>query len=83
MTAVQHPSRRQAEPERGRAMKLLTAPASPFGRKVKIVAIEKGVLDRIDIVAVATTPAAPNEGLACDNPLAKIPTLVQDDGHSL
>ncbi len=64
-------------------MKLLTAPASPFGRKVKIVAIEKGVLDRIEIVPVATTPAAPNEGLARDNPLAKIPTLVQDDGRSL
>jgi glutathione S-transferase len=64
-------------------MKLLTAPASPFGRKVKIVAIEKGVLDRIDIVAVATTPAAPNEGLARDNPLAKIPTLVHEDGRSL
>jgi len=64
-------------------MKLLTAPASPFGRKVKIVAIEKGVLDRIEIVPVTTTPAAPNEGLARDNPLAKIPTLVQDDGHSL
>ena len=64
-------------------MKLLTAPASPFGRKVKIVAIEKGVLDRIEIVPVATTPAAPNEGLARDNPLAKIPTLVLDDGRSL
>lgn len=64
-------------------MKLLTAPASPFGRKVKIVAIEKGVLDRIEVVAVATTPAAPNETLARDNPLAKIPTLVLDDGRAL
>jgi glutathione S-transferase len=64
-------------------MKLLTAPASPFGRKVKIVAIEKGVLDRIEVVAVATTPAAPNEALARDNPLAKIPTLVLDDGRAL
>ena len=64
-------------------MKLLTAPASPFGRKVKIVAIEKGVLDRIEVVAIATTPAAPNEALARDNPLAKIPTLVLDDGRAL
>ena len=64
-------------------MKLLTAPASPFGRKVKIVAIEKGVLDRIEFVAMATTPAAPNEQLARDNPLAKIPTLVLEDGRSL
>jgi len=64
-------------------MKLLSAPASPFGRKVKIVAIEKGLLDRIEIVAIPTTPAAPNEQLARDNPLAKIPTLVLDDGRSL
>ena len=64
-------------------MKLLSAPASPFGRKVKIVAIEKGLLDRIEIVATPTTPAAPNEQLARDNPLAKIPTLVLGDGRSL
>jgi glutathione S-transferase len=64
-------------------MKLLTAPASPFGRKVKIVAIEKGVLDRIELVMVPTTPAAPNEELSRDNPLIKIPTLVLDDGRSI
>jgi glutathione S-transferase len=64
-------------------MKLLTAPASPFGRKVKVVAIEKGVTEMMAFVAVATTPPTPNEQLSRDNPLAKIPTLVLDDGRSL
>ena len=64
-------------------MKLLSAPASPFGRKVKIVAIEKGVMDKIEYVAMATAPSAPSETLARDNPLIKIPTLVLDDGRSL
>ena len=40
-------------------MKLLSAPASPFGRKVKIVAIEKGMMDTIEYVAMATAPSAP------------------------
>ena len=64
-------------------MKLLSAPASPFGRKVKIVAIEKGMMDKIEYVAMATAPSAPSETLARDNPLIKIPTLVLDDGRSL
>ena len=64
-------------------MKLLSASASPFGRKVKVVAIEKGVMDRIEVVAMSTAPSAPNEALARDNPLIKIPTLVLDDGRSL
>jgi glutathione S-transferase len=83
MTGSRQDSRRNAARKRGTRMKLLSAPASPFGRKVKIVAIEKGLLDRIEIVAMPTTPAAPNEELARDNPLAKIPTLVLPDGRSL
>ena len=64
-------------------MKLLTASASPFGRKVKVVAIEKGLMDQIEIVMVATTPATPNEQLARENPLIKIPTLLRDDGRPI
>ena len=64
-------------------MKLLTASASPFGRKVKVVAIEKGLMDRIELVMLATGPAAPNEELARENPLAKIPTLLPDTGRPI
>ncbi len=64
-------------------MKLLTASASPFGRKVKIVAIEKGLMDRIELVMMATVPSTPNEQLARDNPLIKIPTLVPEGGRPI
>jgi glutathione S-transferase len=64
-------------------MKLLTASASPFGRKVKVVAIEKGLIDRIELVMMATAPSTPNEQLARDNPLIKIPTLLREDGRPI
>jgi glutathione S-transferase len=61
-------------------MKLLTASPSPFGRKVKVVAIEKGLMDRIEVVMISTAPSAPNEQLARENPLIKIPTLLPEGG---
>jgi glutathione S-transferase len=62
-------------------LKLRTAPASPFGRKVRIVAIETGLIDRIAIVG--TDPADTTSGLERENPLSKIPTLVLPDGRAL
>jgi glutathione S-transferase len=64
-------------------MKLFSSPSTPFGRKVEVVAIEKQLLDSIEVVATPTSPMAPNEGLARVNPLMKIPTLILDDGHVL
>ena len=64
-------------------MKLLTSSASPFGRKVKVVAIEKGLLERIEIVMLSTSPSAPNEQLARENPLIKIPTLLPEGGRPI
>lgn len=60
---------------------LRSSPASPFGRKVKMAAIELGLLDRIEIVAADTTD--PAEPLRQQNPLGKIPTLVLEDGTTL
>jgi glutathione S-transferase len=64
-------------------MKLHSSSATPFGRKVEVVAIEKGLTDRIEIIATSTSPTAPHEALARVNPLIKIPTLIQDDGRAL
>lgn len=64
-------------------MKLLTASPSPFGRKVKVVAIEKGLMERIEIVMLSTSPSAPNEQLARENPLIKIPTLLPEGGRPI
>jgi glutathione S-transferase len=56
-------------------MKLLGAPASPFVRKVRVLAIELGLA--LDLEAVST---ATSVELVQANPLAKIPTLIRDDG---
>ncbi|WP_293806249.1 glutathione S-transferase [uncultured Bosea sp.] len=60
---------------------LRSSPASPFGRKVKMAAIELGLMDRIEIVAADTND--PSEVLRQQNPLGKIPTLVLEDGTTL
>ena len=60
---------------------LRSSPASPFGRKVKMAALELGLMDKIEIVAADTTD--PNEVLREQNPLGKIPTLVLEDGMTL
>jgi glutathione S-transferase len=64
-------------------MKLFSSSATPFGRKVEVVAIEKGLIDGIEVVATSTSPMAPHEGLARVNPLIKIPALILDDGRAL
>lgn len=60
---------------------LRSSPASPFGRKVKLAALELGLMDRIEIVAADTTD--PSEPLRQQNPLGKIPTLILEDGTTL
>lgn len=60
---------------------LRSSPASPFGRKVKIVALELGLMDKVEVVATDTTD--PNDALRQQNPLGKIPTLVLEDGTTL
>jgi glutathione S-transferase len=57
---------------------LRSSPASPFGRKVKIVAYELDLMDRIEIVTADTMD--PDEVLRQQNPLGKIPALILEDG---
>ena len=58
-------------------MKVLSSPASPFGRKVKVTAIMKGLTDQITF---ETTTA---DAAGSVNPLAKIPALITDDGAAI
>lgn len=60
-------------------MKLRTSPASPYGRKVQVVAIETGLEGRIEVLP--TSPKEPD--LRDQNPLGKIPALITDDGQVL
>lgn len=62
-------------------MILRSAPASPFGRKVKIAAALLG-LDR-EIKIVLTDTVSAEDPVRRDNPLGKIPTLVLEDGTAV
>jgi glutathione S-transferase len=64
-------------------MLLHTNPASPFGRKVAVVAHETGLASRIEIRDQALSPVSPNDAVSAANPLGKIPCLVTDDGETL
>ncbi|MDE0811681.1 MAG: glutathione S-transferase N-terminal domain-containing protein [Alphaproteobacteria bacterium] len=70
-------------------MKLFWTPASPFTRKVSVVARELGLWDNIEILPTTwslewgyrTVPFTP--GLMEVNPVARIPTLITDGGDAL
>lgn len=62
-------------------MKLYYSPTSPYVRKVRVVAIEKGLADRIELVAASPWPDP--AAVAVVNPLGKVPALVTDDGVAL
>lgn len=64
-------------------MKLVSSPASPFARKVRVVLQETGQAGDVEEVTVATTPLDSDAGLMAANPLAKLPALVLDDGTAL
>lgn len=64
-------------------MKLAYSAASPYVRKVMIVAIEAGLEPKIEKIPTAVRPDQPNATLAPDNPLMKVPTLTTDAGDKL
>lgn len=64
-------------------MKLLFAPTSPYVRKVMVCAHLTGQVDRIELLDSAAHPVRRDARIAAHNPLAKVPTLVLDDGTSL
>ncbi|MFL6837076.1 MAG: glutathione S-transferase N-terminal domain-containing protein, partial [Bradyrhizobium sp.] len=61
-------------------MKLTFSPASPFARKVRIAAIETGLIDKIEFVPTTVAPGTPNAEYARINPLKKLPALITDSG---
>ncbi len=64
-------------------MKLYYSAASPYVRKVSIVAIETGLDKKIERMPTTVVPVKPNLDLGRDNPLMKVPTLVTDGGEVL
>jgi glutathione S-transferase len=61
-------------------MKLTYSPASPFARKVRIAAIETGLIDKIEFVPTAVAPGQPNDEYSKIHPLKKLPVLILDNG---
>ena len=62
-------------------MKLYYSTASPFVRKVSVVALETGLDGRIEKIATAVMPTKANPALARENPLEKLPALETDGGE--
>ena len=60
-------------------MKLLYTKRSPYARKVRIVALEKGI--HLELIDEDLTKKS--ERLTAANPLGKIPTLILDNGETL
>ena len=61
-------------------MKLTFSPASPFARKVRIAAIETGLIDKIEFIPATVAPGQPNEEYSKITPLKKLPVLILDNG---
>ncbi len=64
-------------------MKLFFSPASPYVRKVTVLALETGLDARIERVVTTTSPVQRDPGLGAENPRGKVPTLITDDGQVL
>lgn len=63
-------------------MKLYASDTSPYARKVRIAAIEKGLAARIETITQSPFDKDVT-ALQAANPLGKIPALVTDDGQTL
>jgi len=63
------------------SMKLYITPGSPYARIARIVVLEKGLADEVDIV-VAQTRSADSPYYAI-NPSGRVPYLLRDDGVGL
>lgn len=61
-------------------MKLRYSPTSPYVRKVMVAALETGLAERIERIPTVVLPTKPNEEVARENPLVKVPALTNDDG---
>jgi len=64
-------------------LKLWYSPASPFVRKCLIVAHERDIADKIELLDAAVNVANPDKRILLSNPTGKIPTMLLDDGTVL
>jgi glutathione S-transferase len=67
--------------ERLAVAKLYITPGSPYARMARIVVLEKGLSDRVEVIVARTrTAGSPYYAI---NPSGRVPYLVRDDGIGL
>lgn len=64
-------------------MQLLSAGASPFVRKVRVLIHDTGQAGDVELVDVVTSPLATDPAVAAANPVGKIPALIRSDGPAI
>ncbi|WP_232631343.1 glutathione S-transferase [Methylobacterium sp. Leaf118] len=64
-------------------MKLFHSHASPFVRKVMVVAHELGLAGHIALLPSAVHPVKRDRSVLVQHPLAQVPTLIDAEGNSL
>ena len=64
-------------------MRLHFSPASPYARKVLVVAYEAGLEAHVETVPASVSPVIVASDVVGDNPLGKIPCLITDEGEAL
>ncbi|WP_299850614.1 glutathione S-transferase family protein [uncultured Roseovarius sp.] len=64
-------------------MKLVSADASPFARKIRVLLHEADLTADVSVLSAATTPLNTDPTVAAANPMGKIPTLIRDDGPAI
>lgn len=64
-------------------MQLISSPASPFVRKVRVTLIETGLTDQVTETPVTTSAMKSDPQALAANPMGKIPALIRDDGPAI
>ena len=64
-------------------MKLISASASPFVRKVRVLLHETNQIDDIEMLDVKTSPVATSDAVKAANPVGKIPALIRENAPAL
>jgi len=69
----------EKQASQGTRMKLVTSLTSPYGRKVRVVLLEKKIPFQLQV----ENPWLPDSPVRALNPLGKVPVLVLEDGVSV
>ncbi len=64
-------------------MKLFYSSASPYVRKVMVLAWETGLVERIECIPAVVSPVNREKSVALHNPTGHVPTLVLDNGEAI